>query len=121
MANNKNYNLVAQNPKSTVVAEFSPSSKREKAYQSEAELEHVFIEQLKTQAYEYLNIDSEEDLKINLRKKLEKLNNFKFSDKEWTTFFNSELANPNQSIAEKTATIQEDYIKILKCDNHNEK
>ena len=121
MENNKNYNLVAQNPKSTVVAEFTPSSKREKTYQSEAELEQVFIEQLKTQAYEYLNIDSEEDLKINLRKQLEKLNNFKFSDKEWATFFNSELANPNQSIAEKTDTIQEDYIKILKCDNHTKK
>ena len=88
MTNNKNYNLVAQNPKSTVVAEFTPSPSREKTYQSEADLERAFIEQLKTQAYEYLSITSEDDLKINLRKQLEKLNNFKFSDKEWNTFFN---------------------------------
>jgi len=31
-------------------------------------------------------------------------------------FFKNEIANSNQSIAEKTTTIQEDYIKILKCD-----
>ena len=52
-----------------------------------------------------------------MRKQLEKLNDYQFTDKEWKYFFDSELANPNQSIAEKTATIQEDYIKILKRDN----
>lgn len=117
MTNNKNYNLVAQNSESTVVAEFTPHMKVRENYQSEAELEREFIKQLTAQAYEYLNITCEDDLKLNLRKQLEKLNDFKFSDNEWNTFFNGELANPNQSIAEKTATIQEDYIKILKCDN----
>ncbi len=33
------------------------------------------------------------------------------------SFFAGELANPNQSIEEKTATIQEDYIKNLTCDD----
>ena len=122
MPNNKNYNLVAQNPESTVVAEYShPYGKRAESYQSEAELEKFFIKQLQTQAYEYIKITKEEDLILNLRKQLEKLNNYTFSDKEWKHFFNSELANPNQSIAEKTATIQEDYIKILKCDDGTSK
>ena len=121
MANNKNYNLVSKNSQSTVVGEFTPSKKRAENYQSEAELERVFIEQLKTQAYEYLNITSEEDLKSNLRKQLEKLNDYTFSDNEWKYFFNKEIANQNQSITEKTTTIQEDYIKILKCDNGNTK
>jgi len=122
MSNTKNYNLVAQNTESTVVCEYSPPyGKRAESYQSEAELEKAFIKQLQTQAYEYVNITSEEDLILNLRKQLEKLNNHNFSDKEWDYFFKKELANPNQSIAEKTATIQEDYIKILKCDNGTSK
>ncbi len=117
MVNNKNYNLVAQNPKSTVVSEYIPSKKRAENYQSEAELEREFIKQLETQAYEYLKITEEEDLKSNLRKQLEKLNDYEFSEGEWEYFFISEIANPNQNIAEKTTTIQEDYIKNLKRDD----
>ena len=124
------YNLVAENQHlpapqsetarqagSTVVAEYTPDKKRATHYQSEAELERAFIEQLQSQAYEYLPITAEADLVLNLRKQLEKLNDFTFSDAEWKRFFTGEIANQNQSIAEKTATIQEDYIKNLKCDN----
>jgi len=113
MPKTKKYNLVAENSQSTVVAEYAPDGIRVANYQSEADLERAFIEQLKTQAYEYVTITSEEDLVLNLRSQLEKLNNFTFTDSEWEHFFMSELANPNQSIAEKTATIQEDYIKNL--------
>lgn len=112
MPNNK-YNLVAENPQSTVVGEYVADDARVAHYQSEADLERVFIKQLETQAYEYLPITSEADLVLNLRKQLEKLNDFTFTDSEWERFFASELANPNQSIAEKTATIQEDRIKNL--------
>ena len=112
MQNNK-YNLVAENPQSTVVGEYVADRVRVAHYQSEADLERAFIAQLKTQAYEYLPITSEADLVLNLRKQLEKLNEFTFTDSEWERFFASELANPNQSIAEKTATIQEDHIKNL--------
>ena len=110
---NNTYNIVVENPQSTVVAVFTPDKKRAEQYQSEAELERAFIEQLQTQAYDYLKITSESDLVSNLRKQLERLNSFTFTDPEWDKFFNTELANPNQSIAEKTATIQEDYIKNL--------
>lgn len=114
---NNRYNLVAENPHSTVVTEYTPDKKRVAHYQSEAELERAFVAQLESQAYEYLPITSETDLACNLRKQLENLNDFTFSDTEWETFFNSEIANPNQSVAEKTATIQEDYIKNLKRDD----
>lgn len=113
----KKYNLVAENPQSTVVAEYTPDTVRVAHYQSEADLERAFIEQLTTQAFEYLSITSEADLVANLRRQLEKLNDFAFSDKEWERFFVSEIANPNQGIAEKTTTIQEDYIKNLKRDD----
>jgi type I restriction enzyme R subunit len=110
---NKKYNLVAESTQSTVVGEYVADGVRVAHYQSEADLERAFIKQLETQAYEYLAITSEADLVLNLRKQLEKLNNFTFTDTEWKHFFDSEIANPNQSIAEKTATIQEDYIKNL--------
>jgi type I restriction enzyme R subunit len=112
-----NLNLVAQNPLSTVVSEYAFNSSRESGYQSEAELEKAFIRQLELQAYEYLKITAETDLVLNLRQQLEKLNNYKFSDNEWQHFFANELSNPNQSIEEKTATIQENHIKNLKCDD----
>ncbi|MCD6460019.1 type I restriction endonuclease subunit R [bacterium] len=120
MPTNHKYDLVAQNPHSTVVAEYTPEYRRKKRaehYQSEAELEQAFIEQLELQAYEYLAVTSEEGLKQNLREQLEKLNKYTFSNNEWERFFAGELANPNQSIAEKTTTIQEDYIKNLTRDN----
>jgi len=113
---NNKYNLVAENPQSTVVAEYYKPAEMVRdgsSYQSEADLERAFIKQLETQAYEYLPIISEVDLVLNLRKQLEKLNDFTFTNSEWERFFVGELANPNQSIAEKTATIQEDHIKNL--------
>ena len=121
MSSNSRYNLVAENTQSTVVAKYAIDSKRLPHYQSEADLERAFIEQLKTQGYEYIAITTEDDLVLNLRQQLEKLNDFSFSDSEWQRFFVSEIANPNQSIKEKTATIQEDYIKILTRDDGSAK
>jgi type I restriction enzyme, R subunit len=39
---NKKYNLVAENPQSTVVAEYAAEYRTAKSYQSEAELERAF-------------------------------------------------------------------------------
>ena len=123
MSENSKYNLVAENTESTVVAEYSvyPDRVRDAGYQSEAELERAFIEQLTTQAYEYLPITSEEDLVANLRTQLEKLNSYTFTDREWERFFAGEIANQNQGIEDKTATIQENYIKNLTRDDSSTK
>ncbi len=109
------YKIVAQNAKSTVVAEYMRDGTmiQDTSYQSEADLERAFIKQLQLQAYEFVSIKSEADLITNLRHQIEKLNNFPFTDSEWERFFASTLANPNQSIVEKTLTIQEDYVKNL--------
>jgi type I restriction enzyme R subunit len=117
MAHNIKYSLVAESSQSTVVSEFTPDKKRASHYQSEAELERAFIKQLETQAYEYVTITSEDDLVLNLRRQLEKLNNFQFTNSEWNQFFANEIANPNQSIEEKTTTIQEGHIKNLTRDD----
>lgn len=118
MSNNKSqYNLVAQQNQSTVVGEYVPVVVREKSYQSEAGLERELIALLQGQAYEYLAITSETDLILNLKAELERLNGVVFSDTEWERFFVGVLANQNQSIADKTATIQEDSTKILTRDD----
>ena len=114
MPEDKIYKLIFENTQSTVVGEYEPEYRTETSYQTEAELEKAFIKQLQKQGYEYISIKNETDLINNLRHCLEELNNITFTDEEWNQFFKSEIANPNHSIVEKTATIQEDYIKILK-------
>lgn len=118
-ASTPKYRPIAENTESTVVAEYSAHADRvrDAAYQSEAELERAFIKELEGQAYEYLPITSEADLVTNLRTQLEKLNKYTFTDTEWERFFTGEIANQNQGIEEKTATVQEDYIKNLTREN----
>ena len=50
----------------------------------------------------------------NLRKQLELLNDFTFTDSEWDKFFTECIANTNEGIVEKTRKIQDDHIQILK-------
>lgn len=107
------YNIVLAANESTVVTEYQPETKRSDSYQSEAELEKAFIDMLTQQGYERLYINSAEALVANLRHQLELLNNYKFTDREWDSFFKSKLANANEGIAEKTKKIQEDYVQNL--------
>lgn len=107
------YNIVLAANESTVVTEYQPETKRSDSYQSEAALESAFIDMLTQQGYERLYINSAEALVANLRRQLELLNNYKFTDREWDSFFKSKLANANEGIAEKTKKIQEDYVQNL--------
>jgi type I restriction enzyme R subunit len=111
------FNIVAENTESTVVAEYESPRKRESHYQTEDALEKAFIQLLQQQAYEHLNISTEESLITNLRKQLERLNTDNFSDNEWDHFFKNSIANPNAGIEEKTKIIQEDYIQLLSGDD----
>lgn len=105
------YDLISENPESTVVAEFEPGYRSAAQYQNEAEMEADFIRQLTGQAYDYLPVKNEHELKANLRAQIERLNSLTFSDDEWQQFFTEHLGNPQQGIVEKTRTIQEDHIK----------
>lgn len=111
------FNMVAQCPESTVVADYTPLEVRSDAYQSEADLEKAFLSRLKTQGYEYVTIRNEAALVANLRRQLELLNNYTFSDREWTQFFNQYLANANEGIEEKTRRLQEDCVLNLTRDD----
>lgn len=111
------YNVVMEMKNATVVSEYEPEKKRSDAYQSEAALEKEFIRMLTEQGYDYLTINDSDSLVNNLRTQLELLNDYKFSESEWTRFFNNNIANNNEGIVEKTKKIQEDYIQVLKKDD----
>ena len=99
---NCNYNIIAETSESTVVAEYVPERTRSDAFQSEAALENEFIRLLTAQGDEYLAIHNEAGLIENLRRQLELLNHYSFTDGEWKRFFAESLANANEGIVEKS-------------------
>ena len=116
------YDILSENDTSTVVAHYErPQMVEEDGYQTEADLEQSFIAQLQRQGYEYIRIRHEDELIANLRLKIEELNDYIFSDSEWDRFFKTEIATEGKSIADKTRTIQSDFVKTLRRDNGEEK
>lgn len=115
------YNVVMEMSNSTVVTEYKPVQKRSDSYQSEAALEKEFIKMLEEQGYDYLQIHDSNSIINNLRKQLELLNKYNFTDSEWERFFNNNICNNNDGIVEKTRKIQEDNIQVLKKDDGTSK
>ena len=115
------YNVVMEMSNSTVVTEYKPVQKHSDSYQSEASLEKEFIKMLEEQGYDYLQIHDSSALINNLRKQIELLNKYNFTDSEWERFFNNNICNNNDGIVEKTRKIQEDNIQVLKRDDGTSK
>jgi type I restriction enzyme R subunit len=111
------YNIVVSTEEATVVSEYVAEYYVSNSYQSEAALESEFIRLLQTQGYEYLQIRNEAALVSNLRKQLELLNSYTFTDDEWIRFFNEHIASSNEGIVEKTRKIQTDHVQILRRDD----
>ena len=111
------YNIIAASNESTVVAEYTPESSRSDSFQSEAALEKELIRLLCEQGYEYLSVHDESGLIANLRRQLELLNDYTFTDSEWKRFFTETLANANEGIVEKSRTIQTDHVKVFRRDD----
>lgn len=112
--------LISENTESTVVLRYEHKQSQRIAYQSEAQLEDVLIEQLQRQGYEYLPIHTEEELVANLRVQLEKLNHIRFTDNEWKGFFRAKIANQGANVADKTELLQDDrtaQLQYIKEDN----
>ena len=112
-----NISIMSENDNSTVLTEYKGLNRTSTFYQSEEELEKELIKTLVNEGYEYLNIHSEDELILNLRKQLEKLNHYHFTDGEWDSFFTNVLVNKNDYIIEKTRLIQEDYIQSITLDD----
>ena len=111
------YNLIAATSESTVVAEYTPEARRSESYQSEAALEQEFIRLLCAQGYERLTIHDEAGLIANIRRQLELLNSYTFTDSEWERFFKTCIASANDGILEKTRKIQTDHVQVLRQDS----
>lgn len=112
------YNLVANGNFGTVLAEL-PKIVSGTDYQSEKELEDYFVHQLQELGYEYCpDIKTLDDLKKNLRRQLENLNNYRFTDSEWQWFYDNELTPPQSTIEFKSNLIHNDNAELLlKRDN----
>ncbi|MCM1488406.1 MAG: type I restriction endonuclease subunit R [Firmicutes bacterium] len=115
------FSIVAETSESTVVTEYTPDPNRSENYQSEVALEKEFIDLLCGQGYTYLPIHHESELIDNLRKQLERLNGYTFSDDEWQRFFAEAIANPNEHELEKTRKLQEDHVQVLRRDDGSSK
>jgi type I restriction enzyme R subunit len=115
------FDVMATGGQATVCTTSPIDTTRSDNYQSEAELEKAFIDQLQRQAYEYITIPDEASLIANLRTQLEALNHYSFTDGEWKRFFNTSIAAANEGIVEKTRRIQEDYIQVLERDDGTSK
>ena len=113
--------IMSENDNSTVLAEYKALDRVSTSYQSEAVLEKELINTLVEQGYEYLTIHNESELILNLRKQLEKLNDYHFTDGEWDSFFSKVIANKNDYIIEKTRLIQEDYKQEITLDSSEKK
>ena len=111
------FNIISATSESTVVAEYTPDACRSDSYQSEAALVQEFLRLLCAQGYEYLEIHDEAALIANLRRQLEGLNDYAFSDSEWTRFFRDCIAGANDGILEKTRRIQLDHVQVLRQDS----
>ena len=73
-----NIGIISENDNSTVLAEYTGLNRVATYFQSEDALEKELIKTLVDQGYERLNINSENELILNLRRQLERLNNYNF-------------------------------------------
>lgn len=108
---------IAEMTNGIVLANFKKSTNQASSYQSEADLENQLLKNLVSLGYEQLNLKTFDDLDINLKKQIEKLNNLNFSESEWKRFNQEYLNSPNDGVVEKTKKIQEDYIYQFKFDD----
>jgi len=90
---------------------YSEANEAPIAYQTEAALEHEFIQDLKHQGYENpIDLKTPEAMLANVRLQLQSLNSVSFSDAEWIRFVEEYLDKPSDNIVEKTRKIHDNYI-----------
>src|SRR5687768_415105 len=81
------------------------------AYQTEADLEREFMQDLVNQGYENpSNLNTLEAMLANVRVQLQSLNNVEFSNTEWARFVEEYLDKPSDNLVEKTRKVHDNYI-----------
>lgn len=102
---------IAESNHFIVLDRYTPDWKLTDSYQSEADLEREFIQDLRNQGYEYRpDLNTPEALLANVRVQLQALNTVEFTDGEWLRFVETWLDMPSDGIIEKTRKIHDDSI-----------
>ena len=108
------YKTIAESNSFIVLDKFTKYSEVNESlaiYQTEAALEHEFIQDLLNQGYENpLNLNTSETMLANARVQLQSLNNMVFADGEWTRFVEEYLDKPSDNLVEKSRKIHDNYI-----------
>ena len=107
------YKTIAESNNFIVLEKYSKFSQANEApvsYQTEAALEHEFIQDLINQGYENPKLTSLKEMLANVRVQLQALNNIVFTDGEWTRFVVEYLDRPNDNLVDKTRKLHDDYI-----------
>lgn len=110
----KQYNTIAESNNFIVLDDYTKYNELHEpsvVYQSEASLEHEFIEDLVSIGYEYRpDILTPEALLDNARIKIQELNDMEFTGKEWLRFVEEYLDKPGDTLIDKTRKIQGNHI-----------
>lgn len=104
---------IAEMTKGIILASYEApdvSIRAKRAYQTEAELEDKLVTDLASQGYEKFAAKGTNDLHENLKVQIERLNNTKFNNAEWSRFLNEYLLKPSDGPTEKTRKIQGDHV-----------
>jgi type I restriction enzyme R subunit len=107
------YNTIAESNNFIVLDKFTKYYEVNEApavYQTEADLEKEFIQDLINQGYENPALKTYQEMLANARIHLQTLNNMTFSDSEWVRFVEEYLDKPSDNLVEKTRKIHDNYI-----------
>lgn len=105
------YKTIAESNNFIVLDKYTKIEQQSGGYQSEAELEREFINDLINQGYEYLaDLNAPDKMLANVRVQLQILNNVNFLDGEWNRFVIQYLDKPSDNITDKARKIHDDYI-----------
>jgi type I restriction enzyme R subunit len=105
------YKTVAEANHFIVLEKYTKEWPVAESYQSESDLEHEFIQDLRNQGYEHKSdLNTREQLLTNVRTQLQALNRVDFSDTEWLRFVETFLDKPSEGIVDKTRKIHDNYI-----------
>lgn len=108
------FNTIAESNNFIVLEKYDKLSYVNEApagYQTEAALEHEFIQDLVKLGYEQSSeIKSLDQMLANARLEIQALNNMAFTDAEWIRFCEEYLNKPNDDLVAKTHKIQNNHI-----------
>lgn len=105
------YKPIAESNNFIVLDKYTKIEQEGAKYQTEAALEHEFIQDLINQGYENpLNLNTSETMLANVRVQLQALNNMDFLDGEWSRFVEEYLDKPSENFVDKSRKIHENYI-----------